>query len=73
MLTGDRKATAEVIAKQSGVDMVFSDLLPEDKVSHIKELRAQYGHVVMVGDGVNDAPALATIPLLQIWITVVSP
>lgn len=60
MLTGDRKATAEVIAKESGVDMVFSDLLPEDKVSHIKELRAQYGHVVMVGDGVNDAPALAT-------------
>lgn len=60
MLTGDRKATAEVIAKQSGVDIVFSDLLPEDKVSHIKELRARYGHVVMVGDGVNDAPALAT-------------
>ncbi|MGY5345765.1 heavy metal translocating P-type ATPase [Paenibacillus glucanolyticus] len=60
MLTGDRKATAQVIAKQSGVDMVFSDLLPEDKVTHIKELRARYGHVVMVGDGVNDAPALAT-------------
>jgi len=60
MLTGDRKATAEVIAKQSGVDMVFSDLLPEDKVTHIKDLRARYGHVVMVGDGVNDAPALAT-------------
>ncbi|MGO4790594.1 heavy metal translocating P-type ATPase [Paenibacillus sp. 2KB_20] len=60
MLTGDRKATADVIAKQSGVDMVFSDLLPEDKVTHIKELRSRYGHVVMVGDGVNDAPALAT-------------
>lgn len=60
MLTGDRKATAQVIAKQSGVDMVFSDLLPEDKVTHIKDLRARYGHVVMVGDGVNDAPALAT-------------
>lgn len=60
MLTGDRKATADVIAKQSGVDMVFSDLLPEDKVTHIKKLRARYGHVVMVGDGVNDAPALAT-------------
>lgn len=60
MLTGDRKATADVIAKQSGVDMVFSDLLPEDKVAHIKKLRARYGHVVMVGDGVNDAPALAT-------------
>lgn len=49
-----------MIAKQSGVDMVFSDLLPEDKVTHIKELRTRYGHVVMVGDGVNDAPALAT-------------
>lgn len=60
MLTGDRKATAEVIAKQTGVDMVFSDLLPEDKVKHVKTLREQFGHVVMVGDGVNDAPALAT-------------
>lgn len=60
MLTGDRKATAEVIARQTGVDMVFSDLLPEDKVKHVKALREQYGHVVMVGDGVNDAPALAT-------------
>lgn len=60
MLTGDRKATAQVIAEQTGVDMVFSDLLPEDKVNHIKELRERHGHVVMVGDGVNDAPALAT-------------
>ncbi|SMF70271.1 Cd2+/Zn2+-exporting ATPase [Paenibacillus uliginis N3/975] len=60
MLTGDRKATAQVIAKQTGVDMVFSDLLPEDKVEHVKNLREKHGHVVMVGDGVNDAPALAT-------------
>lgn len=60
MLTGDRRATAQVIAKKTGVDMVFSDLLPEDKVEHLKNLREQYGHVVMVGDGVNDAPALAT-------------
>lgn len=60
MLTGDRKATAEVIAREAGVDMVFSDLLPEDKVKHVKELRERHGHVVMVGDGVNDAPALAT-------------
>lgn len=60
MLTGDRKATAQVIAQQTGVDMVFSDLLPEDKVTHLKNLREKYGHVVMVGDGVNDAPALAT-------------
>ncbi|ETT49849.1 heavy metal translocating P-type ATPase [Paenibacillus sp. FSL P4-0338] len=60
MLTGDREATARVIAGQSGVDLVFAGLLPEDKVSHIKALREQYGHVIMVGDGVNDAPALAT-------------
>lgn len=60
MLTGDRDATAQVIAGTTGVDMVFADLLPEDKVKHIKALREKYGHVVMVGDGVNDAPALAT-------------
>lgn len=60
MLTGDRDATAQVIAATTGVDLVFADLLPEDKVKHIKALREKYGHVVMVGDGVNDAPALAT-------------
>ncbi|MBO2945562.1 cadmium-translocating P-type ATPase [Paenibacillus sp. F411] len=60
MLTGDRKATADAIARQIGVDLVFSDLLPEDKVKHVRALREQHGHVVMVGDGVNDAPALAT-------------
>ncbi|CAM4330413.1 heavy metal translocating P-type ATPase [Paenibacillus typhae] len=60
MLTGDRKAAAGVMAGKTGVDLVFADLLPEDKVTRIKELRGQYGQVVMVGDGVNDAPALAT-------------
>ena len=60
MLTGDREATAQVIAAATGVDLVFADLLPEDKVKHIKALRKEHGHVVMVGDGVNDAPALAT-------------
>jgi Cd2+/Zn2+-exporting ATPase len=59
MLTGDRGATAQAIAKEAGVDYVFGDLLPQDKVSHVSELREKYGHVVMVGDGVNDAPALA--------------
>lgn len=59
MLTGDRAATAARIAEQTGVDIVYADLLPEDKVSHVRRLREQYGHVVMVGDGVNDAPALA--------------
>ncbi|WP_342480693.1 heavy metal translocating P-type ATPase [Paenibacillus sp. FSL L8-0340] len=60
MLTGDRAEAAQAMAARTGVDMVFVDLLPEDKVSHIKALREQYGHVIMVGDGVNDAPALAT-------------
>ncbi|MDO7907866.1 heavy metal translocating P-type ATPase [Paenibacillus sp. JX-17] len=59
MLTGDRAETAEVIAKQAGVDYVFAGLLPQDKVTRVRELREQHGHVVMVGDGVNDAPALA--------------
>lgn len=59
MLTGDRNATAQAIANEAGVDYVFGDLLPQDKVSHVSELRKKYGHVVMVGDGVNDAPALA--------------
>jgi Cd2+/Zn2+-exporting ATPase len=60
MLTGDREVTASVMAGRTGVDLVFADLLPEDKVTRIKALREQYGHVIMVGDGVNDAPALAT-------------
>lgn len=60
MLTGDRSETAQVIGKQIGVDLIYSDLLPEEKVQHVKKLREEYGHVVMVGDGVNDAPALAT-------------
>ncbi|MNW54108.1 Zinc-transporting ATPase [compost metagenome] len=59
MLTGDRGGTAEAIAKEAGIDLVYSDLLPQDKVKHISELRGSYGNVVMVGDGVNDAPALA--------------
>lgn len=59
MLTGDRAATAQAIGVKTGVDLVFADLLPEDKVKHIAALREQYGHTVMVGDGVNDAPALA--------------
>lgn len=59
MLTGDRSGTARAVANQAGIDLVFGDLLPQNKVEHVKELRAQYGDVVMVGDGVNDAPALA--------------
>lgn len=60
MLTGDRSETAQVIGRQIGVDYIYSDLLPEEKVQYVKQLRDEHGHVVMVGDGVNDAPALAT-------------
>nr|WP_272039862.1 heavy metal translocating P-type ATPase [Paenibacillus sp. JJ-100] len=59
MLTGDRARTASVIARETGVSLVYADLLPEDKVRQVQALREQYGHVLMVGDGVNDAPALA--------------
>ncbi|GGH39111.1 heavy metal translocating P-type ATPase [Paenibacillus segetis] len=59
MLTGDRSGTAQSVAREAGIDLVYGDLLPQDKLNHIGELRAKYGHVVMVGDGVNDAPALA--------------
>jgi Cd2+/Zn2+-exporting ATPase len=59
MLTGDNENTARAIASQAGIDDFRADLLPEDKVAVIGELLAEYGKVAMVGDGINDAPAMA--------------
>ena len=59
MLTGDNEAVARAIAREVGLDDVRPDLLPEDKVEVMDDLRRQYGEVGMIGDGVNDAPALA--------------
>ncbi len=59
MLTGDNPRTAQAIAAQAGIDEVFAELKPEDKTRKVQELDRQYGRVAMVGDGVNDAPALA--------------
>ncbi|MEF8809057.1 heavy metal translocating P-type ATPase [Natronomonas sp.] len=60
MLTGDNEGTARAIAEAVGVDEYRAELLPEEKVEAIEELQADYGEVAMVGDGINDAPALAT-------------
>src|SRR5699024_2424073 len=60
MLTGDNAHTAKLVATQLGLDEYHASLLPEDKVAHVKKLKEQ-GHVVaMAGDGINDAPAIAT-------------
>jgi len=59
MLTGDHENAAQFVAKQVGIKKIFGGLLPEDKADRIKELLLEYKYVAMVGDGINDAPALA--------------
>jgi len=59
MLTGDNRSTANAIGEHAGVTDIQSELLPQDKLNVIKQLKSEYNHVAMVGDGVNDAPALA--------------
>src|SRR5699024_12357642 len=58
-MTGDNNVTANVICSEVVVSYILANLMPHDKLDYIKQLRSEYGNVAMVGDGVNDAPALA--------------
>ena len=59
MLTGDNKLAARKVADEIGINYVYSDLLPEDKLNLLDTIRNKFGNVAMIGDGINDAPALA--------------
>ncbi|RKQ31377.1 heavy metal translocating P-type ATPase [Oceanobacillus halophilus] len=60
MLTGDNELTAKAVAEEAGIDQYIANCLPQEKLEHVKELRKKYHNIAMVGDGINDAPALAT-------------
>ena len=59
MLTGDSTSSAQAVARRAGIDLVYAELMPEDKLKHMRAIREKYGPVVAVGDGINDAPLLA--------------
>ncbi|AXI08389.1 heavy metal translocating P-type ATPase [Oceanobacillus zhaokaii] len=60
MLTGDNELTAKAVAEEAGLDQYIANCLPQEKVDHVKNLRSKYKNIAMVGDGINDAPALAS-------------
>ena len=59
MMTGDSERTAATIAKKAGIDEYYSEVLPEDKAGYVEKAKAEGRHVIMIGDGINDSPALS--------------